>query len=301
MRRYTLIGGLMVAAALAVPVSYATWEASQETARASDASEVPLRPITPTETDRLYTAEQLLVKECMRRAGFLYNPSPRNPVPEHRNFPYVVDDITWARRHGYGSDLEEKRDRLAKNSANRRYFESLSPAQKSAVTVAMNGPTAKGLRAYLPNGQPVEHSDKGCTSEARRKLYRDLPAWYRTLKLTESLPGFRAELVLNDRAYLKAVTKWSRCMRTNGFQYPTPAHSRAAGMAGEPVASRAFEIRLAVTEAQCAAETGLARTAKALDRHHDGVLRRKFHRELAAHQKLQIAALSRAGAIVEPG
>jgi hypothetical protein len=46
---------------------------------------------------------------------------------------------------------------------------------------------------------------------------------------------------------------------------------------------------------------GMPEPAKALYRHHEGVLRRKFHSDLATHQKLQIAALSRAGTIVEQG
>jgi hypothetical protein len=303
------LAGAFVVVVFAVLTSCATYGVSRERHRvvvaapsaAAPAVERGPRSITHADTELLYTAEQLLIKACMRRAGFTYHPAPRNPVPGHRDFPYVVDDVDWARRHGYGSDLQNEKSRLAEVSPNRRYFENLPESRRVALGIAMNGPYPKGLRAYLPNGQLVEHSDKGCASEARRRLYENLPAWYRLVKLTESMSGLRNGLVTADPAYRKAVAQWSRCMRGSGFRYPTPAHSRAAGLAGNPLTGRATEIRLAVAEATCAGSSGLARTVKTLDRHYDGVLRRRFQSEMLTEQKLQVGALGRARAIVSRG
>ncbi|MEU4356236.1 hypothetical protein [Streptomyces virginiae] len=46
----------------------------------------------------LHDAEQELQRRCMTAAGFRYRAKPENPLPEARDFPYVVDDAQWAGR-----------------------------------------------------------------------------------------------------------------------------------------------------------------------------------------------------------
>src|SRR4051794_25468603 len=97
------LAGAFVVVAFAVLTSCAMYGVSRERHRAvaavpsADVERGP-RSITHADTELLYTAEQLLIKACMRRAGFTYHPAPRNPVPGYRDFPYVVDDVDWARR-----------------------------------------------------------------------------------------------------------------------------------------------------------------------------------------------------------
>ncbi len=255
-----------------------------------------LRAVTAAEEDLLYQAEQLLTRDCMRSAGFDYWVTPRNPVPENRDFPYVVDDVAWATQYGYGTSLRRKLDQ----SPNRHYFESLSEDRKSAAVRALNGDRPEGLTATLPNGIEVQHSDQGCTSEAQRELYGDLPAWYRTIKVTENLFGERVGRTVSDERYPIAVTSWSRCMRAKGHRYGSPDETGALFTADNPPPS-STELKLAVAEATCANSTPLASTAEALDREADAALREQYRGPIAEQQRLQLAALPRAQTIVDRG
>ncbi len=264
-----------------------------------DVAASQVRAVTPAEETLLYDAEQLLIRDCMREAGFTYYLNPREPVPGYRTFPLVVDDVAWARRHGYGSDLEARMQQAGAADPNKRYFNGLSHDQRAVAIVAANGPVATGLKARLPNGILAEHSSVGCVAESWRKLYGDQAGWYRTLRLTENLPGVRTAMVQGDKRYQRAVAAWSACMKSHSYSYPTPADARAAALDAQPRMDRHAEIALAVTEATCAHSTGLATTATSLDREYSAVVDRKFHDDVTTHRRLQVAALDRARAIVQ--
>src|SRR5688572_2494362 len=76
------------------------------------------RPLTEPELDLLHQAEQLLTRDCMRDAGFDYWPMPRRPATEYRDFPYAIDDLAWATRHGYGTDLRRKLELAGRSNPN---------------------------------------------------------------------------------------------------------------------------------------------------------------------------------------
>jgi hypothetical protein len=257
------------------------------------------RPITAAEGDVLARAEQLLVQACMQRAGFRYwvVDSP-DPTPTRHGGAYVVGDLSWARRHGYDTDLAEQRDREARKDPNSRYFATLTRARQQAALVALNGPSPEGLETTLPNGIRVQHSDRGCSSAAQQQLYGDLAAWFRTTKLAENLAGERYGLVLQDPAFTAAVTIWSGCMRQHGHNVHSPADTRRRFADPATVPSREFEIALAVDEARCATTIRLADTAQRLDAHYAALQDDRYHAELAERQRLQRAALPRAQALV---
>lgn len=81
---------------------------------------VGVREPTAAESALLERAEQLLIRDCMRRRGFDYLVVPGTAQPAYRNFPYVVDDAGWARRHGYGADLQRRRYAAARAEPNTR-------------------------------------------------------------------------------------------------------------------------------------------------------------------------------------
>jgi hypothetical protein len=256
------------------------------------------RPITAAEGALLDRAEQLMLRACMRRAGFRYwIVSSQDQAPAGPGGPYVLGDPSWARRHGYGTDLRVQQDRAARKDPNARYFAGLPPARQRAALVALNGPGPKGLQATLPNGIHVQHSSRGCVSMAQRQLYGDLTAWYRTAKLAENLPGERYGLVISDPAFTAGVTAWSACMRQRGHRVDSPAdaHRLFADPATAP--SRAKEIAMAVDEARCAASTGLADTAEQLDARYVAMQRNRYRSELLERERLQRAALPRAQAL----
>ncbi|WP_240137906.1 hypothetical protein [Streptomyces sp. MUM 178J] len=255
---------------------------------------------SPDEAARLlHDAEELLLRDCMRRAGFDYHPVPSEPPSVEHAFPYVLDDAAWAREHGYGRDLAERRRALTRSDPNRRYFESLTPRRKSQALVAANGPSPRGVLATLPGGGAVQRSDRGCVSEAQRRLYGDLPAWFQASTAVRTLELVRRSRVVADPRYREGVTAWAACMRGAGHPHPTPGRARATALSAADPLPRSREIALALAEVRCAERSGLADTARRLDAHHEALLSRRYRRDTEAKIRLETGALPRARAVVD--
>ncbi|MDN3293316.1 hypothetical protein QWM81_04475 [Streptomyces ficellus] len=257
------------------------------------------RPTTAAERSLLYRAEQELQRACMTAAGFRFWAVPENPLPQARDFPYVVDDERWAQRYGYGSVFQPQIQRLRRQDPNQVYLRGLPEQRRRAAVAALNGTGGReGLRARLPGGVVVGHSTDGCRVTAWRTLYGDVPGWYAASTLVGNLSGIRRQRVVADAEFTSTVPAWSACMRTHGFAYDDPADARAAFLGQDSGRQRAREIRTAVQEARCAHSSGLAAVARRLDRHHDRELRREHHAAVERAERLRAAALPRARAVV---
>ncbi len=260
----------------------------------------PPREPTPAELRLLHDAEQVALRDCMKRHGFTTYPVPYAPVPEAKDFPYALDDLAWARRHGYGTDLEQRARQLKGASPNGRYFKSLPAPKRQQAVLALNGDRTPELRATLPGGGVVARSDDGCTSESERVVYKDLRTWYQAKRVAQALANQRREKVGTDPAFVAGVARWATCLRAAGYPYKTPADARAAGgMAHKPLA-RAAEIRLAVADATCVEQTGLGRTARELDARYGSEIATS-NRDVTAYRRLALDALPRARTIVARG
>ncbi len=269
------------------------------------------RDVTQEETEVLYRAEQMRIRDCMQRQGFEYFLVPRKPVPEMRDFPYLVDDVAWAAKYGYGSTLHRRNELALENDPNERYFESLPASRRAQALLARNGDARSGdLLVEVPGIPATVGSSKGCRAAAQREIYGDLPTWFRADVVTTTLVTLRRGAVTTDPRFLAAVQRWSRCMRERGHPYASPAQARdnvpqlvaqigppAPGLADAPAA----ETALAVAEATCADRTGLAATARQVDQDHAARLREQYRADVAARQRLQQQALTRARAIVAAG
>uniref|UniRef100_A0AAU3GKM9 Uncharacterized protein n=1 Tax=Streptomyces sp. NBC_01401 TaxID=2903854 RepID=A0AAU3GKM9_9ACTN len=251
------------------------------------------------EAATLDVAEQLLERDCLEKQGFRFWVVPK--APARRSFPYVVDDIAWARKHGYGSRLRADLEKAGSADPNRTYFGSLPPDRRAALAAALNGPRPTGLRATLPSGIEVSHSDQGCTAEAERRLYRDLPAWFRATRVTDNLGGARAAMVVQDERYREAATRWKHCMRGKGYAFKTPAQSAESALRPSRGFTHEQEIRLAVTEAGCAHGSDLSRVAASLDREYGARLRERYSKEVGDLARLRREALPRARAVIARG
>ncbi|WOX23424.1 hypothetical protein [Streptomyces solicathayae] len=248
--------------------------------------------VVPSAADRRYLkrAEQILIAECLRAQGFAYEARTLPDEPPRR-FPYVLDDVAWARRHGYG--LDEERRIAARKAAdpNERYFRGLPPERQKAALAALNGARPEGLSARMPGGGVVVASDEGCTARAQRRLYGDLQGWFAARLTVANLTPLYVPKVREDPEFRRAVGGWARCMAGRGHRYATPDALREA-LPG--VRTRAAEIRLAVAEAGCAGESGLAATAKALDARYGAEVRRRYAGQIATELRLARAAVPRA-------
>lgn len=238
-------------------------------------------------------AEALLTRDCMTRAGFqLWLVQPPS-ADELRTFPYLVDDVAWARKHGFGSDVVEAMSVRRLADPNQRYVDGLSPERREAALATLNGARPEGLEARLPSGGVMRRSAEGCTSEAQRRLYGDLAGWYRSSKVVADLTYLRQRRVLADAAWTGALRPWARCLRQQGYTADSPKRLR------ESVAERgrADEIAAAVAEARCA-QDGLAATVRALDTRHGDELTAAYHQDVATKHRLEHGALPRARAVV---
>lgn len=189
-----------------------------------------VRAATPQEARLLDRAEHVLVRRCMARHDFKVwiagKPWPRAP-----EFPYVVDDVGWASRHGYGSDIERRLEELKKADPNQRYVVRLSPQRQKAYSRALHGEhpgSPANMTATVPTGGVVGASNRGCIAEAQREVYGDLAGWFRANTVTNNLAGTRAGLVTQDPQFLGTLRRWSRCMHAGGYPYANPGEARAA-------------------------------------------------------------------------
>jgi hypothetical protein len=262
------------------------------------AAEPELRALTETEQALLHDAEQVLVRDCMARDGFRIWITTYDDQPKPERFPYVVDDIDWASRHGYGTDLRRSADAQAGADPNRAYFDSLPADRRKAAVAALNGTGPGRVETVLPTGGLLARYDNGCTSQAWRELYGDLAAWYRVTKVAEVLPGLWQRRVVTDPVFTAAVARWSGCMREAGHRYESPAAARAAFRSSDATTGRDVEVRTAVAEATCAGRTGLAATARELDQSCQAGVRAEYRAELDTRLRLQLAALPRAQSVM---
>ncbi|MFI6412688.1 hypothetical protein [Streptomyces sp. NPDC050585] len=273
--------------------------AAQPPAGTQPAGPAPRTTATAPERSLLHRAEQELLRSCMATAGFEFRPVPENPLPEARDFPYVVDDVRWAQRYGYGGAFRERARRLRDQDPNRVYLRGLPDERRRAAVAALNGtPGRPGLRAELPGGAVIGHSADGCQVAAWRHLYGDAQTWFAALTLVDNLGGMRQRRVTADPAFLAAVPRWAACMRRHGAPYGKPADTRAAFLGGERRADPAREVRTAVQEARCAHSSGLAAVAGDLDRRHGEALRREHRVAVEQVAALRAAALPRARAVL---
>lgn len=310
-RRVAASAATAVAAGLLMLVACS---APDEGAALPAGPERPPPEVTAGEARVLWDAEQALVRDCMARHGFKYWAVPRNSIPENQEFPYVVDDLGWARRHGYGSDISRRIDRLREQNPNRRYLNSLPRQRRAAAFVALYGvpprPSAATrrpdqLEARLPTGAVVRRSAVSCTSEAPGRLYGDLRTWFRSTRVVQNLTDLRRTLVVNDPRFRTAVSAWAVCMRARGHPYAHPRLARAAALAARdragPATREKRERRIAVAEAICAGETGLSAKARELDEKYARDLLARYRPDVTAERRMRRDALPTALRITAAG
>ncbi|WP_371495691.1 hypothetical protein OG871_08845 [Kitasatospora sp. NBC_00374] len=263
----------------------------------------PIREITAGEQALLARTEALLVSRCMQQHGFRYD-APPAAEPAVREFRYVVDDVAWAREHGYGTRDRRRLAEAADASPVQQYFKSLPPERQQAARAALHGERPTGLSVTLPGGARLTSSDSSCTAEAQRLLYRDLPRWFEARTVVANLAPLYGSQVEQDSRFTAAAAQWAACMADAGHPYPTPGAIQnalpelTAGLA--PSQADALEVELATAEAECATRTGLAATARELDGFYGNQVRERYRAELDSRLRLQLEALSRVDSLTEP-
>jgi hypothetical protein len=283
---FTLRGAVLVACGLLMVVG--------SSSSASTVSAVP--PVGAADKALLRSAEERLVHDCMAAAGFTYFEKPPVPKSDQPDFPYVVDDVAWARANGYGAGPVAPSVDLAG-----QYFARLSKEQQDAWRTALVG-SGKQLSVELEPGRRLSASDKGCIASSRRTLYGDLPRWFKARRLTDSLGFLVQDRVRRDRRYVAAMADWAGCVKRLGYDADDPGELREVvaerneGSAASVV--RAAEVEATVAEATCAQSTSLVRTLREVEPAHRAALTAERRSELAGLNGLEQAAVPRAKVVL---
>ncbi|MFD8985643.1 hypothetical protein, partial [Streptomyces sp. NPDC059564] len=247
----------------------------------------------------------VLISRFMADRGCRYAlTEPPRAAREQRSFPYGVDDVEWARAHGYGGRADRAGAEAREADPNQRYFHRLTARGRAAARTALMGASPVGLSATAPTGMTLTASPDGCIAQAQRSLYGDLAAWFRVKVVTMNLRPVQEGKVREDPRYTEAVGAWAACMRAAGRPYDSPDASRAAAaaLAEElpPDRADAAETALAVTEATCATSTALSRVSQALDHTYGDEVRARHQDDIDLRRRLQNAALPKAERVVPP-
>ncbi|MFC7813737.1 hypothetical protein ACFUTR_03610 [Streptomyces sp. NPDC057367] len=257
-----------------------------------------VRDLTLAEEVEVDRAEDRLVLQCMRRQGFRYWPGPVASVAERRAGGYVVDDVDWARRYGYGRSFDIAAEKARRSHPNITYANALSERERIRYSRALDGDFDDVLTVELPSGGSVRTPREGCYAEASERLYGDHPAWFRSKKTVTSLTPLYVPKILEDQRLVTAVTAWSQCMRESGRPFESPDEIRRKrdalirGMSEQNALES--ESALAVAEAECAQQTSLGKIARALEKEYREAALRDYAEESADYRQMRMTALTRA-------
>ncbi|MFD5102114.1 hypothetical protein [Streptomyces albidochromogenes] len=258
-----------------------------------------LRELTHAEQITVERGEELLVKKCMEKSGFKYWAGPIASVADRQGNGYVLTDIGWAKRYGYGSELDRRAEKARLGDRNAAYTRSLPKPDLVRYNTTLDGSPSHGvLSVDLPAGGTVQTTRDGCRAEAMEQLYGDFPAWFRAKKTAQSLTALYAPDILRNKRFKDAVGAWATCMDKAGHPYADPPEIRAKlhrltrGLS--PSRARDAEVELAVAEATCATTTPLVRTARSLERAERDKVLRRYREEMSAFQRMSLTALGRA-------
>ncbi|MFF3379880.1 hypothetical protein ACFYXF_43875 [Streptomyces sp. NPDC002680] len=255
----------------------------------------------PTDAEQVLVqrAENVLVKSCMEKAGFRYWIGPLPTVDDLKGGGYVLTDVDWAKRNGYGSRLREKAAELQRTDPNSKYANSLPQQDRARYSETLEGgPSAGMLTVDLPAGGTVRTPRHSCLTEAKGRLYGDFETWFKAEKTATNLTRLYVPDLLDDQRLVDALKKWSACMREAGHDYDDPTAIRnelpslTKGLS--PDAAFTAEVRLAVDEAECATGTSLSATAHDLEREYRDKLRGTYGDALTTYERMRFAALERA-------
>ncbi|WFE53326.1 hypothetical protein [Micromonospora sp. WMMD1155] len=285
---------IRIAAGIALSVMAAWAVVSTGTGAAVNAPTSGGRPVDATDDELLHRASERLIARCMARHGFTYTEQPP-PSSAGQDFRYVLDDVGWAREHGYGALLG--RPGAWDQDANSVNLEKLSTERQRDWQRTLLG-SGRELTVDLPDLGRMSAPDNGCTADARLTLYRDLAGWYRVRRIADHVGSYVAGKVTGALEYRTGLSVWASCVRQRGYAASSPRELReiVAAEAPESVGEQAREreVDAAEAEAECATSSGLSQTIDALERRYRPEIERRFARELDALRSFEREAVPRA-------
>ncbi|WP_455360725.1 hypothetical protein [Streptomyces sp. SYSU K21746] len=269
--------------------------------------------LTDTEKELLGTAEQRLIAACMKDKGFRYtlDPAPAEARSEMPDRPFGLDDVAWARAHGYGlAETAGTGDRAggkarAETGPQARYLAALTPQRRTEFTRALDGTDRGSIVVDVPGRGQVFTSADGCQADARRQLYGDLRRWTEAKAIIVNLEYITWDQVVAKPEYTKALANWRTCMSDRGLPYRSSSEAIEAVAAQRrsesPGAARTREVRVAVADAECNRRETLARTGTRIQREQvEAAASKRFARQARHFTDAVAGALAKAESLTRP-
>jgi len=260
-------------------------------------------PVLSTQQQSLlFNAYQVAFGKCVQVRGFRYWPEPEPRPTLSQLFPYVINNVSWARSHGFGNPDGSNSDAATKTNQrdpNLNYYDSLTPSKRAALVRAENagGPNDPGIIARLPTGQVIGFSKYSCYASAGNALYGTRYNWYQAEMTYYALPSLWQEKVEASPEFGRALKAWAACMQHKGEFYATPSAAAKAFIfpvkhISSSESRNAF--RAAVSEALCANSTNFTAIARDLDAKYKVSVVGRYQKSIKLFQQLVTAALPRA-------
>ncbi|MDF3139934.1 MULTISPECIES: hypothetical protein [unclassified Streptomyces] len=193
------------------------------------------RELTYAEQALVERAEALLTKRCMEKEGFRYWIGPIASIAERQGGGYVLSDLGWARKYGYGTGLEEQANKNRLADPNNAYAGKLSRPELIRYNTALDGSPGNGwVSVDLPGGGTVQTTAGGCRAQALDRLYGDFRAWFHADRTAENLKPLYAPDIVKDTRFKRALTAWAACMNKAGHPYADPPRPGSPHPGAEP-------------------------------------------------------------------
>ncbi|MEU1871850.1 hypothetical protein [Streptomyces sp. NPDC019793] len=259
---------------------------------------------TAAEAAALHRAEEREVRECMASRGFEYSAVPVGDDVRRRaaGNPYGLLTRAVAAQDGYGLTVERLQRHPADPNAQR--VSALAEGDRRGWEAALKG-TRDGPREEieLPDGPTVSVPTDACATVARRALYG--ASWDRDRYTVHSLADTIVRETLGHTLVRAAEREWAACMRDEGYRYehredPLEELEKRLDTAGsDPAALRTTgreELRIAVRDAACQVEAGLAEQVSRAQEQVEKALPPARTSRLEEFRAAREGALRRAGA-----
>ncbi|NRQ36273.1 hypothetical protein HII36_31225 [Nonomuraea sp. NN258] len=259
----------------------------------------PPAALTTAEIIQVEQAEQTLIQRCMARHGFSYWPPAQLSEEERKGSGFMLTDVEWARKNGYGGRLRARIMAAKTASRNHAYAGGLPAGELRRYNQALDGgDDAATMTVRLPSGGRVTSKSGGCLGEALERLYGDRSTWFESSTIATNLQPLYVPGLLADQRFQTVLRSWSRCMEARGHAYPDPPAIRSAlpGLTKglDQDAAHAVEVELAVAEATCARAASYIEVAGSLEDEYRERAGRPYADELNTYRRLKRAAFDQA-------
>jgi hypothetical protein len=269
---------------------------SSSSSSVSVSAQDPPKPASAQAVNIISSADQVLIRQCMKQQGFEYWPISQDQIDPVPRFPYVVTSVTWAKINGFGGNPGAP---STASDLNETYFNRLSPSRQSLYSDDLVGtPNGPAATVVLPQGDIMGHSALGCEAQAFAKLYGSFSTWFKASSIADDLPSVSETMVVSSPAYEQKIFAWSGCMRAKGHKFSSPGQAASTFNRLSSTAPSYREVLAAVAEAVCANSTGLTRVANHLNQVFTTEVDQRYRSALQTEWRLQQDALPRARSVL---